>query len=251
MLIYEIKNAVCSKRMLLSQAFVFLCFLVGGADILFRYSEGIDFTYIFFHSISCGASSLVALIYPVFACMPYSGRYETERGSGYLLFQRMKMRRSRYILSKLLTCSVSGGLAVSLPLAVFLMICVKMKGTVLINGGIQYIVHGTGFYQQHPVLYCLGYVGNAFWCGMIFSLMGMALSMFFRNQYLILFLPLILYIFLNILFSGIFINLNPTLWWDINLYAESDPLLVMVVKAAAVLLSSLIIIVGVVKNDKE
>ncbi len=65
MLIYEIKNAVCSKRMLLSQAFVFLCFLVGGADILFRYSEGIDFTYIFFHSISCGASSLVALIYPV------------------------------------------------------------------------------------------------------------------------------------------------------------------------------------------
>lgn len=252
MFIYDIKNAICNKKMVWSILLGFLCLMVGGAEILFsNYNEGIDFSYLFLFSFSCGASSLLALIYPVFACMPYSDIYEVERSSGYILYKRMKIRKWRYILSKLSACALSGGIAVSLPVAVYLMICIKMRGTNLVNGGMQYITHGISFYQQYPVQYCLGYVWNAFWCGMIFSLMGLAVSVFLKNRYLIIFFPLVIYIFLNILFSGTFINLNPTLWWDINLYAESSIGCVIFIKIFTMLIFSGIFLLGVIKDENE
>lgn len=251
MFISDIKNAICNKRMLVSILAALLCLIVGGAEVLFGYNAGVDFTYMFLTSVSCGTSSLLALIYPVFSCIPYSYVYEVERSSGYILYKRLKIKKIKYVVSKLLACSLSGGIAISLPVAIYLAICITYKGTALVNGGLSYIVHGGDLYQRYPVQYCLGYILNAFWCGMIFSLMGMAISVFIRNKYLIVFLPLVIYILLNIVFSNTLINLNPTLWWDINLYAESNVIYVKLIKLFVMVLMAVIYLLGVIKDEKE
>lgn len=123
--------------------------------------------------------------------------------------------------------------------------------TNLVDEGMQYVTHNINFYQHAPVLYCLGYVGNAFICGMIFSIMGLAISVFIKNRYLIIFLPLVIYIVLNILFSDMMINLNPILWWDINLINESNSVFVTGVKFFVLIIVSIIFAIGVILDDKE
>lgn len=251
MFIYDLKNAIFNKKMGLSLALVLVCLFVGGAEVLFNNSEGIDFSYVFLFSLSCGTSSVLALIYPVLACIPYSDIYSIEKSSGYLLYKRLKKEKSRYILSKWISCGVSGGLVISVPVALYFIICLLSKGTNLVDGGMQYVTHNISFYQHSPVLYCFGYVGNAFLCGMIFSIMGLAISVFIKNKYLIIFLPLVIYIVLNILLSNMMINLNPILWWDINLINESNSVFVMVVKFSMLLIESIIFAIGVIYDDKK
>lgn len=251
MLIYDMKNAIFNKKMILALALVLVCLFVGGAEVLFNNSEGIDFSYLFLFSLSCGTSSVLALIYPVLACIPYSDTYSVEKSSGYLFYKRVKKEKSRYILSKWLSCGVSGGLVISVPVAMYLVICLLSKGTNLVDEGMQYVTHNINFYQHAPVLYCFGYVGNAFICGMIFSIMGLAISVFIKNRYLIIFLPLVIYIVLNILFSDMMINLNPILWWDINLINESNSVFVTGVKFFVLIIVSIIFAIGVILDDKE
>lgn len=251
MFVYDLKNAIFNRKMILAIALVLACLFVGGAEVLFSNSEGIDFSYLFLFSLSCGTSSVLALIYPVLACIPYSDTYSIEKSSGYLLYKSVKKEKSRYILSKWLSCGVSGGLVISVPVAIYFVICLLSKGTDLVNNGMQYITHNISFYQNAPVLYCFGYVGNAFVCGMIFSIMGLAISVFIKNRYLIIFLPLVIYIVLNILFSDMMINLNPILWWDINLINESNSVLVTGVKISVLIIASIIFAIGVICDDKK
>lgn len=251
MLRYEIKNAICNKRMMLSIGLGFLCLILGGAELLFDHNENIDFSYLFLFSYSCGTSSLLALICPVFACIPYGDTYALERGSGYLLYKRTKVRRSTYIAGKLTAVALSGGVALSIPVACYLILCIYMRGTLLVDHGMQYISHGVQFYQKQPVLYCLTYIGNAFLCGVIFSLLGLAVSVFVKSRYVVLFLPLVLYILSNIVCSSQLFFLNPVLWWDCNLYNESNEVMILGVEFGALLLCSLVFSYGVVTNEKK
>lgn len=251
MLIYELKQAIISKRMVISVILCFLCLVVGGSEILFGPQENIDFSYLFLFSYSCGTSSLLALIFPVFASFPYGDTYALERGSGYLLYKRAKVKKTKYILIKLFVGAFSGGVALSVPVACYLLLCIFIRGTGLINNGIEYVSHMVEFYHRQPVLYCMGYVGSAFLCGAVFALLGLAISVFVKNCYVVIFLPLVLYILCNIICSSQLYWLNPVLWWDCNLYAESNQYVTILIELTALLLFSLIFSCGVVKNAKE
>lgn len=251
MLSYEMKHAIFNKRMLISILLSFLCLIVGSADILFDHNSNIDFSYLFLFSYSCGTASLLALIYPVFACMPYGDTYAVERESGYLLYKQTKIHNVKYILIKLLSSSISGGLALSIPVACYLILCIFSRGPMLTDYGMEYISHKVQFYHSQPVLYCAGFIGNAFLCGVIFSLLALALSVFIKSRYLVLFLPLVLYILCNILCSSHLFYLNPVLWWDCNLYSESNELVVLGIELGALLLFSIIFSYGVIRNAKE
>jgi len=233
----DLKRAILNKKMLFSLVISFICLIVGSYESLFLYSNT-DFADTYFNAICTGTSCIFALLYPLLACVPYADIYSEEYKTGYTNYVFMKVSKKRYILSKVLSCGIGGGVAVSLPTVVFLIISVIKNGTSIVDSTIvTYITHGQDFFINSPILYCVLYSVNSFICGFIFSVLGLVVSTYTQNKYLIMLIPFAFFIFSAMFFANSFIDLNPITLLDINSYEETNIVFNAIYKIAVLMIS--------------
>lgn len=250
LLLYEIKRGCFNKGMLLSICLTLICLIAGGYEPLFLYGNTVDFTYTYYFARSCGTASILSLVYPLIACIPYANTFWEEKQSGYLNYNRIKIKPNTYKLSKIISCIVSGGISIALPTLVYFIICLMLKGTETNNSLDGYITHSVKFYMVHPILYCLTSAFNTFICGAIFALIGLAISTIVKNKYLVSLLPFCIFIFMCIFFAEINLHLNPILLFDINSYAESKYFYVFLYKLIIMLISFIIFWNGAFRDEE-
>ncbi len=250
MLKHNIKRAIMNKNMLISLLATFLCLLIGGYEPVFLYGKNVDFTYTFYYALSCGTISILPLAFPIISSLPYASSYSTEYNTGFFKYYLLKTQKKYYIISKIISCGISGGFAVAFPTLLFLLLCIALKGPEITGEFQDYIAHGLDFYLNAPFYYCLASVLNLFICGALFALIGLAVSVIIKNTYLVNILPFCFYIFMAMFFANININLNPVILFDINSYAESKFIYVIVYKLILLLSSIAVFTIGVYKNEE-
>lgn len=240
-----IKNSIFNLNMLIAIIITFSCLFIGGYEPLFLSSNS-DFAYSFFVSLCCGTSSILVILYPIISCVPYSTAYADECKSGYINYVFMRVSKRKYIIAKILSCSISGCVSIGIPVLVWLILCLISKGGNLSEYSIDtWVTHGKQIFTRSPLFYCILYAINAAICGGIFAIIGLAISRFTKNKYLIHILPFVLYIFCAMFFANICINLNPILLFDINTHAHSSIYITILVKIILILVTTTVFSRGV------
>lgn len=138
------------------------------------------------------------LFAPVIAAAPCSAAFYNDFGSGYCKFILPRTSRIKYLLSKIFTCGITGGLAVFLPNFVFFIFLFAfgkehssdinlLQGSVLGN-----IEHTNNGLNVMVILLLLSFLFGIAW-----SLIGLAVSAFIPNKYVALVAPFMIYFALS------------------------------------------------------
>lgn len=206
---HELRRAVLHKRTFLAIALSFASLLYGCYD---SDSPNTGYIDLFLFSTGYGTTSVLALLYPLIAVLPFAMTYRQERLSGYYDLICRKTGRVRYCLTKASGVFFTGMLVIGLPNFLFLILCLVIKQGLICESNVQ-----IGFlwllYFEHPFLYGLVFSVNTGLCGGIFALLGLGISAWVKNKYIAALLP-----FAYLIFSGMVLaNIHP--WLNaINLY---------------------------------
>lgn len=204
----DIKYAIFNRRMFIAMIIGFLCLFFAGSEFLWTENSKIDFVYTFFMAMSSGSTAVISLIYPILSCMPYADNYLLEETTGYYLYKKIKVSLTRYSITKIIATAISGGISICIPVCLYFLVCLSFRGNGVSSERFAYITWNVNFFEKYPLVYCGVYIVNSFVCGAIFSLLGLMLSAFIKNRYLVVILPVIIYIFFNILCSNTFFKFN-------------------------------------------
>ena len=136
------------------------------------------------------------LFVPVLATLPFADSYALDRASGYLRAVLMRASYRRYVLAKLGTNFLAGGLALALPLILFFLVSHLFFAPDLPPMQ-EARMHPTGpassLYWDHPTLFITFLIGVAFVFGAVYATLGMAISFWTTNRYVVLATPFVLY----------------------------------------------------------
>ncbi len=143
-------------------------------------------------------SYLYRLLLPVLAALPFSTSYATDVNSGYIRQIAIRADKRRYLLSKMFGVWFGGGLAAVLPLVIsFLaaMAVLPLRGphrmVIAIVGSNQ--IFGE-LYANTPFLYLLLFSLMIFgFCGAM-ALIGLFISLYVHQPFLVLITPFTLYL---------------------------------------------------------
>lgn len=151
------------------------------------------------------------LIAPLMAALPFSDSYLIDKTSGFLRSLLSRMSYKKYLLTKYFSTALSGGFALALPMVVFFIFTnVAFQRGLNTNIYEQRVIttpEALGpfgvLYQHNPDLYILLLIGLGFVFGAVYAIMGLALSVFVNNRYVVLATPFVLYMLAHFLLSVI------------------------------------------------
>lgn len=149
---------------------------------------------------------VLPLLAPLIAVLPFGDSFITDRSSGYISFILSRTAFRKYITSKFFANLFAGGISLSIPFLIMYGIInifyarglppVPPPGKAWVNVRIPYVnLPGPmgHFYRVNPDLYIFFLVGLSFTFGATYASLGLALSLFFHNRYIVLATPFIIY----------------------------------------------------------
>lgn len=147
-----------------------------------------------------GPNGVIALLVPLLAVLPFADSYALDRTQGYLRHVLVRSSYRRYFFAKFVANLLAGGLAVALPLLLLFGYTnlVYPRGLLPIEesrvtiGGYPYGPLGS-LYRIAPDLYILFRVGVGFIFGATYATLGLDISSFVNNRYIVLATPFLLY----------------------------------------------------------
>lgn len=158
-------------------------------------------------------SLLLFMILPILASIPYSDSYWIDKNSGFLKNIYTRAKKTDYILSKYITNFIVGGVSITLPLIVSLyllfMSLPAINPSIFFQGDLGRNMFSSLFYL-HPYMYILVYLFMSFMFGGVFASIGLAVSTYCKNKFLVVAIPTILYISMSILEIAGFPQLVPS-----------------------------------------
>lgn len=163
------------------------------------------------------AMPVFVLFAPLAATIPYADSYLRDRDQGFARYILLRMTHRRYLISKFVINGLVGGLAVALPMIVFFGFTLAVYPRTLPPlSGTPYSeewMRSPGFlgtiYVSHANIYILARIILGFLLGFISASLGMAVSPFARNRYVVLVFP---FIFSEV-YSFIFAIVGFPAWW--------------------------------------
>ncbi|MDH7579153.1 MAG: hypothetical protein QHH75_15380 [Bacillota bacterium] len=185
----EIKRAIVSIPFLIG---LLVCTMAGLTGVIYDlpYGEGSGANYLFrcFHSLI----SILPLLAPVIATIPFANSYASERNSGFSKFIMQRLPVSSYKAAKLISNALAGGLVLAIPLTgAFLWFTIKypiVPKPYTISGAFGEL------FTTNPIAYMWILIGLSFLFGATFATIGLAFSVLFSNQFFANILPLVVYI---------------------------------------------------------
>jgi len=144
---------------------------------------------------------LFSLVAPVLAVLPFADSLAQDVRSGYARSVLVRASYKRYMLAKVAACTLAGGLATGLALALLF-----VSTNLLFPRGLNMAPYtrrigieakdlgAFGYlYRSQPDLYIAARIGLGVLFGMTYALFGLAVSTVTTNRYLILATPVVLF----------------------------------------------------------
>jgi hypothetical protein len=152
---------------------------------------------------------LIGLIAPLIAVLPFSDSYLLDRSSGFLRSLLSRVSYKRYLFTKYCAAALSGGIALELPMILFFLVTnIAFPRGLNSNVLEQRILSSPAalgpfgnLYQSNPDLYIFSLIGLGFLFGAVYAILGLAISVFVENRYVVLATPFVLYIIAHYLLS--------------------------------------------------
>ncbi len=190
MLKKELKRAVLSKTMLIAYALSLLSLIIGGWDYVSGFVRNGTYLEKYLISLAYGTASLLAILFPIIACIPHGLSYRNERDSGFYYLYVLKTGCRQYHKAKIIAVFVSGFLAIFAACLTWYLYLIVFVGT----GNTQFpLLYGIFFaeklYERQPFLYGMVYTFNAGLQGGVFAILGLGCSAVIRNRYIAGLLP--------------------------------------------------------------
>lgn len=145
-----------------------------------------------------GAMGMVTYIMPLFAALPFSTGFCSDWNSGFAGLAAMRSGRRRYLVSKVIACAVSGGVAAAG--GTLLLIALSVLKFPHTEEVIANFIDVGDFYDilaipgaAGLILYYAGAVVMQFLAGSFWAMTGLAFSAFCPNFLLTLCIPLAAY----------------------------------------------------------
>lgn len=201
----ELYRAFCGRSF-------FLALLIGGAALAFglnnygAYSGLVpasapQFFYNAYDATIWSQNTIIVLIIPIIAVLPFADSFALDRSSGYLRSILTRTSYQQYLSAKLLACTLAGGVAVAGPLVfLFGVANVLYPRGVNLNETNRLLITTPdalgpfgALYSSVPDLYILALAFTCFVGGVVYALLGLAIASATENRYLVLATPLLLY----------------------------------------------------------
>ena len=149
-----------------------------------------------------------AYIFPLFAALPFASSYYDECKNGYRNQVLLRGGMGNYLCSKYIAVFVTAGVVVSIPLLFDLMLSMACLPSLIPQNGLSiYAVAeqdwmGELFYT-HPFFYIFLYLFVLFCLAGILASISLAVSAFLSGKYIVLFMPFIVSLILESIFTFI------------------------------------------------
>lgn len=187
----SLKNAVFSINFLVSLMASLLLLISPIFEHLASYLKyGGRLPWIYFLDLTMTTGSF-CIFAPLLAAFPYTSRFCEEYESGYIKSILIRENPARYLLTKFLANGTAGGLALFVPLALFIIVLLFIGipyRTKDVPEGFVTIYEQTIF--QHSqflwggIAVMLIFLLLTFLSGAVWANVGLCLSVFVRNKYL-------------------------------------------------------------------
>jgi hypothetical protein len=227
----ELKRAIFSKTFLLS-IIIFVAVLVPVMwdDLIYILTSNdpiLDYLSMFSYTMGVGPSFyIIALI----CAMPFSFSFADEWNTGYYKTAIIRSNIKKYISKKILSVSISGGLACMIGVSIIFIICLVSFGSFEPDN--QEVIRVISRSSLLPLMssniniagiqYIISKILFAGLYGMVWSLFGLAISAWIPNRYLALISPFVVsFVLLYISYSTNLFWINPAFFVNPSRNSES------------------------------
>lgn len=152
-------------------------------------------------------SAIFFNIFPLAAALPNGLSLYSDRKNGYMAQMILRKTRTRYFSEKFVATFFSGGLVITIPVILNIMITAlhfpirKPDLYFDIYTSVQPFSFASTYFYTVPFVHLLLRVLIIFLYSGTAAVMCLAMTCFSRNRYIILFVPMLLFLFLNFSYS--------------------------------------------------
>lgn len=152
--------------------------------------------------------SLYYILLPVIACLTYGGSHYMDMSTGYDKNILLRMKRSYYLLSKMIAVFVSAFLSVAIPLLSNLFIVAGIYRNELperltfTTAGIIDSQRFPVLFSERPVIYCLLFIMIGGMFGGVLGLISVMVSRWCRSAFSAIMFPFVLYTVTGVLLKN-------------------------------------------------
>lgn len=205
----SLKNAVFSVNFIVSMTvglFLLISPIFQQLVASSRYGGGLPWIYFFDLTMVSGSFCIFA---PLLAAFPNTARFCEEYESGYIKSILTREKPARYLLKKFFANGIAGGLALTVPLALFdvilLFVGIPYRAEDVPEGFVT--IYETTVFQRSQFIWggiavLLIFLLLAFLSGAVWANVGLCLSVFVRNKYIAVGFPLVLYYGVTVILVG-------------------------------------------------
>lgn len=195
-------------------------FIAGFFEYIRWFPTGqISVLYAFFNGYNSGLTNFLIVVFPIIACLPFAASFIQDHRNRLTDLIYIRTSTYQYKVVKFFLNGMAGGIAVAAgPFVgmVILSIAKLIIGMPLNLSETETALRFNEMGIDNPYLMMTIVVLLLFYCGFIFSSIGLACSVIARNSYLAVLLPLVLYIVTGIMFPDYHSPFNLQFLYDIN-----------------------------------
>lgn len=136
---------------------------------------------------------------PLLAAIPFADTFFTDRKSGYIKNVLVRTKKKDYFLAKYIATFISGGLAITIPLLVNLIIAAMFLPSFVPEVTQSFAIGPAHLWSKlfftHPYIYLIGFLMIDFIFSGLIATIGLSVSFFIEYRFMALITPFIVYIF--------------------------------------------------------
>ncbi len=198
-----IKQAIVNKSFLISVlACIFIFFSSCFDGILGLFNNGTDISSNFRYELILTALKSEAMIFalPIVCTLPFTTSFVDDIKSGYIKLYLHRSTKNHYVISKIISCILSGGLSLVIGILIsYIILSLSFVPIEILPSESEVTYAYILEFTERTLLY--------FFSGMFWSLIGLLFSTLVKSRYMAYSAPFIIYYVLIILVERYFKNL--------------------------------------------
>lgn len=221
----ELKRAFLSK-VTIGTAILAIVLVFGGMFQYLRWlNDGnISVLYMFLSGYNSGTASFLALFFPIIACLPFAASYVSDNKSGLNKYIYLRMKKSKYMLIKLLINGLVGGFVLVIGpfvASIFLLLAKVFTGMPMVKEQMETVEYFESIGVALPIMMILIILITLFFCGFIIATFALGISTIIQNVYLTVLMPFVFYIISATVLLKIHTYLNIQALYDVHYFGMS------------------------------
>jgi len=221
----ELKRAFLSKVTIGTAILAIVLVFAGMFEYLSWLKYGnISVLYLFLSGYNSGTANFLAVVFPIIACLPFAASYVGDNISGLNKYIYLRMKKSKYMLIKLLINGLVGGFVLVIGpfvASIFLLIAKVFTGIPMVKEQMETVEFFESIGVTSPIMMILIILITLFFCGFIFATFALGTSTIIQNVYLTVLMPFVFYIISGTVLLKINTYLNVGALYDVNYFGMS------------------------------